>query len=41
MYVTAGHNYVDDDQIPLYIFKSPYQIYIISYFHAHLCGANF
>lgn len=42
MYVTASHNYVnDDDQIPLYIFKSLYEIYIIGYSRAHLYGANF
>lgn len=42
MYVTASHNYVsDDDQIPLYILKSLYEIHIIGYFYAHLCGANF
>lgn len=42
MCVTASHNHAsDDDQILLYIFKSLYDIYIIGYFCAHLCGGNF
>lgn len=39
IYVTASCNYAsEDDQIPLYILKSLYDIYIIGYFHAHLYG---
>lgn len=42
MYVTASHNYAnEDDQIPLYTLKSLYDISIIGYSHDHFCGADF
>lgn len=42
MYVTASHNYANEgDQVPLYIWKMVYDIDILGYFHAHLCGTNF